>query len=209
MPTKTTKTSPNGAKKKPQANKLPKFGDQVLELLRERLSAIETNVGLTHAAVLALQESSAKPADPPPAEKWVVGEWVEVTGECGKGGSRRLVGVVGQLECKWPNEFLNPAWIIKGTGSWFAQKNLRLLSPAEIAEHKMKEEARMKAEAEARELAMPLEFGTRVKVKGREEENWRIACDEPTDDGYWRLAPPKCGNLNTMTAKRSEFTIIP
>lgn len=69
--------------------------------------------------------------------------------------------------------------------------------------------ARMKAEAEARELAMPLEFGTRVKVKGREEENWRIACDEPTDDGYWRLAPPKCGNLNTMTAKRSEFTIIP
>lgn len=66
-----------------------------------------------------------------------------------------------------------------------------------------------KAAAEARELAMPLEFGTRVKVKGREEENWRIACDEPTDDGYWRLAPPKCGNLNTMTAKRSEFTIIP
>ena len=52
-------------------------------------------------------------------------------------------------------------------------------------------------------------FGARVEVKGRENEIWKIGCDEPTDEGYWRLCPSKCGNLNTMTAKRHEFTLLP
>lgn len=68
--------------------------------------------------------------------------------------------------------------------------------------------ATRKKAAEEAEAAKPIGFGTRVKVAGREEEVWKVACDEPSDEGYWRLAPRKCGNLNTMTAKRHEFTVI-
>ena len=79
---------------------------------------------------------------------------------------------------------------------------LRPATPEEIAAHEAK------AEAQAAEDAK-LVFGARVEVKGRENEIWKIGCDEPTDEGYWRLCPSKCGNLNTMTAKSHEFTLLP
>lgn len=121
------------------------------ENIRERLTALE---------------QAAKPTDPPTAENWepAKGEWVRVTGECGQGGSRRFIGVVGQLEGEWPNAFINPAWIVKGTGSWFAQKNLRPLSSAEIAEHKRSEDGRQTEHS--RPLSIPhhlLTLGTKPR----------------------------------------------
>lgn len=194
MPTKTTKTSPNGAKKKPQANKLPKFGDQVLELLRERLSAIETNVGLTHAAVLALQESSAKPADPPPAEKWVpkVGEYV-----IGSDGIVRLVREV--------SDTFSYLWL-EGVLGARDYDDFRPATSAEIAEHKMKEEARMKAEAEARELAMPLKMGAPLKYGDRSGVYlW------PVDNGRHWIAVEEDNDFRagTTCVNRHQFTVIP
>jgi len=56
------------------------------------------------------------------------------------------------------------------------------------------------------EAAKVPKFGDRVDCNGIE---WKVACDWPSEQGYYRLVPSKCGNLNTCIAKRHEFTIIP
>jgi hypothetical protein len=56
------------------------------------------------------------------------------------------------------------------------------------------------------EAAKVPKFGDRVDCNGIE---WKVACDWPSEQGYYRLAPSKCGSLNTCIAKRHEFTIIP
>ena len=109
-------------------------------------------------------------------------------------------GIVGMVDAHSAN--VGDWWSIHGR--WVPTHKLSSPSPEEIASH----EAKVKAEAQAAEDAK-LVFGARVEVKGRENEIWKIGCDEPTDEGYWRLCPSKCGNLNTMTAKRHEFTLLP
>lgn len=152
---------------------------------------------LARAAVTA-KELGLEPVE----EKWVpkVGEWVvclklqnQISGiEVGEAYKVQEGGVEGKV-C-----------VIDADGDprWWEPEHFRPATPEEIAAHEAK------AEAQAAEDAK-LVFGARVEVKGRENEIWKIGCDEPTDEGYWRLCPSKCGNLNTMTAKSHEFTLLP
>jgi hypothetical protein len=63
----------------------------------------------------------------------------------------------------------------------------------------------MDQDVAAIESAKVPKFGDRVDCDGIE---WKVACDWPSEQGYYRLAPSKCGILNTCIAKRHEFKII-
>ena len=164
--------------------------DSWIEQHDNRIKAIEGRLDKLASPTVAVEE------------KWVpkVGEWVvclklqnQISGiEVGEAYKVQEGGVEGKV-C-----------VIDADGDprWWEPEHFRPATPEEIAAHEAK------AEAQAAEDAK-LVFGARVEVKGRENEIWKIGCDEPTDEGYWRLCPSKCGNLNTMTAKRHEFTLLP
>lgn len=48
-------------------------------------------------------------------------------------------------------------------------------------------------------------FGDRVMYDGVE---YKIGCDEPSDNGLWRLCPSKAASYNSRLAKRSGFTLL-
>lgn len=197
------KTTPSRRAK--SKTKAPKKKPTQLDRIERSIGLIESKLATLNAWE-ALNEamSNDKLASPTVAveEKWVpkVGEWVvclklqnQISGiEVGEAYKVQEGGVEGKV-C-----------VIDADGDprWWEPEHFRPATPEEIAAHEAK------AEAQAAEDAK-LVFGARVEVKGRENEIWKIGCDEPTDEGYWRLCPSKCGNLNTMTAKRHQFTLLP
>ena len=238
MPTKTKTSARKGKKKKPtprifhsvdEVNKayFPKKYREDMKAIKDRLTTIENRA--EDQAILieqhrsntvtafrnngALQEEqdkrltaleqAAKPTDPPPAEKWVpeVGEWVALKGES------KLIQVT---EVKYINDRSSPPCAYGKNPDWGAYvHNLRKPSEAEIAEHKRSEEARLKSEQAAKELAMPLEFGTRVKFDdGRE---MRVACPwmNPNTRKYALVEKDEDDELAFYTVTRDRFTVIP
>lgn len=182
--------------------------DRKIGLIESRLATL--NAYETMMASIA--DAKAAPAEPKEEEvKWVpkVGEYYTATEDLGwykKGCVYQWAHHAGRTHeplgmCDRPNSSI----------TFSPEHHCRILrpaTPAEIADHKRKMQEAEKKAAEEAEAAKAIGFGTRVKVACREEEVWKVACDEPSDEGYWRLAPRKCGNLNTMTAKRHEFTVI-
>ena len=218
-PSRRAKSKTKAPKKPTQLDRIEKKLDTIHRTVVVRADSIHATLVDTKRSIGSIESklstlnawemlneamSEAKLASPTVAveEKWVpkVGEWAvclklqnQISGiEVGEAYKVQEGGVEGKV-C-----------VIDADGDprWWEPEHFRPATPEEIAAHEAK------AEAQAAEDAK-LVFGARVEVKGRENEIWKIGCDEPTDEGYWRLCPSKCGNLNTMTAKRHQFTLLP
>ncbi len=184
----------------------PKKYAEDMKALNDKIDLLDSRLRTLNA--WETMQNAMEEARSAPAEEWVpkAGDWVVVTGECGQGGSRRFIGVMGQIECEWPNSFINPAWIVTGTESWFAKSSIRPATEAEIASHKAKEEQRAKDDERAKEMAAPLEFGMKVRTtqgNGFVHGVYGDGCTHPT--GRWWIAFPH--NVLNHYA-RKDITII-
>ena len=142
-----------------------------------------------------------------PVEKWApkVGDMVVCDknqsvdgGGIGWAGAMdKLVGVPMLVKAVY-----NSGWAF--CNDWnFNNAWLRPVTPEEITGYK----AKAKAEADAKELAKPIVFGTRVRLKGGGGGVWKIGCDEPTGQGNWRVCPPTI-SFSTRIVARHEFTVL-
>ena len=161
------------------------------------ISGDGSNTHLTPAEFLSRAAVTAKELGLVPVEPWVpkVGDAVRYKDDTGI--TKMGHGVVTKLHKGAMTERISASVNFESTHNYFWIEDLRPATDAEIAAHLAEQEAKK-----------PVEFGTRVRLRDREHEVWKVGCDEPTDDGYYRLCPSKAGNLNTMTAKRNEFTVI-
>lgn len=220
MPTKTNTSARKGEKKKqavnvrdihPKTLKALNLMGQArhdvvvgwLKSIDKRLKCVETFQAA--ATWEAMHGDDAKPTDPPPSENWVpeVGEWVALKGE----SKLRQV-----TEVKYINDRSSPPCAYGKNPDWGAYvHNLRKPSEAEIAEHKRSEEARLKSEQEAKELAMPLKMGARVRF--RDTEDWVLSIPWPDSDGDYVLARHVPGREPAPFiidyCKRDKFSVIP
>jgi len=168
---KTTNTAPKKGEKKQAVNvrdihpktlkALNLMGqarqDVVVEWLKsidKRLKCVETFQAT--ATWEAMHGDDAKPTDPPPAEveEWepYPGDWVFVNETHTDERQRNKLVKVTEYHKSTPG-YAKKSISYRGGGATFEM--YRKPSEAEIAEHKRREDARLKAEAEAKELAMP------------------------------------------------------
>ena len=131
------------------------------------------------AAELGLTGVKEEPVKEPEPWKPQVGDWVVVTGPTESNAQRLENGSLHKVTDLAKNEHC-------GVGGWWRPKgSLRPASSEEVAKKVPK-------------------FGDRVMYNGDE---YRIGCDEPTLQGFWRLCKSKAVDTPRY-AKRSEFTII-
>lgn len=167
--------------------------DRIIDKMNHLLLHVDSQVQSLETLLRTMDKAKA-PAPKPKPHKFKEGDWVVVIDAAGKTSIR--IGQVGQVLKSW-GKYID----VQGLpyGGW-DRNRFRPATQEEIDAH-------LEAERKAEE-AKPIAFGTRVKVIGRDDEVWKVGCDEPTDEGCWRLCPSKCGDLNTIIAHRSEFTII-
>ena len=166
------------SKTTPKSTKKPTQLDRIEALAK----SAHAESGLAHAATLALQQridamrheqaALSQGARSAPAEEWVPKVdrearpcYVVRIGDLGIGGTP--IGTIGKVLTESDHDY-NVEWAT-GITRDVSKSLTRPATSAEIASHKAKEEQRAKEAEWAKELAKPLEFGTKVKLCGNHD----------------------------------------
>lgn len=202
MPTKTKTSARKGKKKKPtprifhsvdEVNKayFPKKYREDMKAIKDRLTTIE-NRAEDQAILIEQHRSNTVTA-------------FRNNGARQEEQDKRLTALEQAAKPTDPP----PAekWVPE-VGEWVALKGESKLRQVTEVKY-ISEEARLKSEQAAKELAMPLEFGTRVKFDdGRE---MHVACPwmNPNTRKYTLVEKDEDDELAFYTVTRDRFTVIP